>query len=967
MNMKTRASRPPRSGRPVALAATGLATIGLAAVPLAVVAVAVAWVAVPLRVAAQAPALDDPLPPDPEVVTGTLDNGLRYFIHENRRPENRALLRLVVNVGSIVEDEDQLGLAHFVEHMAFNGTRNFEKSALVDYLESIGMAFGPHVNAYTSFDETVYMLQVPMDDPEALANGFRILQDWAAGQLFDPEEVDKERGVVVEEWRGRRGAAARIQDQQMPVIFEGSLYAERLPIGKPEVLESAPPETLRRFFEDWYRPGLMAVVAVGDFDGAQIESMVQEYFGGLRDPESPRPRTFAEAPIDHPARVAVATDPEMPQSQVALLYKQPPTSVKTVADFRRTLVQDLYSGMLNARLDELRLQTDPPFVFAATGRGSFVRAMEAYQLMAFVTEDGIERGMDALLTEAERVARHGFAATELERQKIEIAREYERQVADKETRESGALAARYIRVFLEGGAYPAIETEAALAAALLPGVTLDETNALASEGITEQGRVVLVSGPEKEGLDTPSAETLAGLFDAVAAKDVAPYEDAAVDAPLLAEEPAGSAVASEETVEEVGITVWTLENGVRVALKPTDFKDDEIRFAATSPGGTSLAADEVFESADVAAGLVGDGGVGEFDQPALQKKLAGTVVSVSPSISALAEGFNGSASPKDLETALQLVYLYFTAPRKDEGALGSFKALWEGIFANASSNPDMVFIDTVSTTMTQDHPRADGLPDPEEIEKVDLDAAFEFYRERFADAGDFTFYFAGAFELDEMRPLVEKYLGGLPSTGREESWRDVGIDPPSGVIEKVVRMGVEPQSRTQIVFAGDAEYSLSEWSSVQALADVLQIRLRELLREDLGGTYGVSVSGSLTYRPDQEYQVGISFGSAPERAEELAAVVFEEIEQIKASGPDAETVAKVRETQRRSKETSLRQNAYWINQMRNFDRRGRDYAEIPSYDLIEGWSAADVQAVAQRYLRLDQYAKFVLLPEGLVP
>ena len=920
-----------------------------------------------LPAAGQAPALDDPLPPDPEVVTGVLDNGLRYFVHENGSPENRALLRLVVNVGSIVEDEDQLGLAHFVEHMAFNGTRNFDKSALVDYLESIGMAFGPHLNAYTSFDETVYLLQVPMDDPEALSNAFQILQDWAGGQLFDPEEVDKERGVVVEEWRGSRGAQARVQDQQLPVVFEGSLYAERLPIGTPEVLETAPPETLRRFYDDWYRPSLMAVVAVGDFDAAQIEGMIKEYFSGLQEPENPRPRTMAEVPIDHPARVAIATDPEMPQSQVGVLYKQLPQSMNTVADFRRELVKDLYSGMLNARLNELRLQPDPPFVFAGTGRGGFVRSVEAYQLVAFVTEDGIERGLDALLTEAERVARHGFAATELERQKVDVVRSYERQVAAKETRESAALAARYIRVFLEGRAYPGIETQAALVAALLPGVTLDETNALASEGITEQGRVVVVSGPEKEGLETPSEEALAGLFATVAGKDVAPYEDAAVDAPLLPEAPAGSAVASEEMVEEVGVAVWTLENGVRVVLKPTDFKDDEIRFAATSPGGTSLAADEIYESADVAAGIVGDGGVGEFDLAALQKKLAGTVVEVSPSITALSEGFRGSASPKDIETALQLVYLYFTAPRRDEGALGSYKALMEGFFANASSNPDMVFSDTVATTMTQDHPRAGGLPDPEEIDKIDLDEAFEFYQERFADAGDFTFYFAGAFDLDAMRPLVEQYLGALPNLGREESWRDVGIDPPTGMIEKVVRMGVEPQSRTEIIFAGDGEYSLREDAAIGALADVLDIRLRELLREDLGGTYGVRVSSRLTYRPDEEYSVSISFGSAPERAEELAAVVFEEIERIKTEDPDAETVAKVRETQRRFKETNLRENDYWIDQMRSFDRQGRDYAEIASYDLIEGWSDADVRAAAQRYLRLDQYAKFVLLPEGLVP
>ncbi len=935
---------------------------GFAAVLLAVVSAAYAADA-----AGQLPAPEDPLPPDPAVITGTLDNGLRYFVRENGRPENRALLRLVVNAGSILEDEDQLGLAHFVEHMAFNGTRNFEKQALVDYLESIGMRFGPHINAYTSFDETVYMLQVPLDDPEMLATAFQILQDWADALLFDPEEVDKERGVVIEEWRGRRGAAARMQDQQFPVMFEGSLYAERLPIGKPEVIESAPPETLRRFYEDWYRPSLMGIVAVGDFDGNEIEATIREYFGGLRDPADSRPRSAADVPTDHPARVAIATDPEASQSQVGLLYKQPPSGSRTVADFRRRLVQGLYSGMLNARLDELRLQADPPFLFSLSGQGSFVRNVDAYQLVAMVPEGGVERGLDALLTEAERVARHGFTATELERQKTETRRSYERRVAERENQESAQLAARYVQVFLQDRAYPSVDTELALANAFLPDVTLAETNALASAWITEEGRVVLVNAPDKEGLDTPTEEALAGVFAAVGAKDIEAYKDAATDAPLLPELPAGSAVASEETLEDVGITVWTLENGVRVILKPTDFKDDEIRFASTSPGGTSLASDEVFTSANVAAAIVGDGGAGQFDQTALQKKLAGQVVQVRPTISSLSEGITGSVSPTDVETAFQLIYLYFTAPRKDEAAFGSYKALMTGVFANAVASPAMVFQDTVAVTMGQNHPRSQGLPDMEDIEAIDLDSAFDFYRERFADASDFTFYLAGAFDADGMRPLVERYLGALPNLNREESWRDVGIDPPPGVIEKIVRKGVEPQSRTQIIFAGDGEYSPREVTAIGALADILEIRLRELLREDLGGTYGVGVSGTISYRPDQEYRVSVSFGSAPDRAEELSAVVFEEIERLKAEGPDAETVAKVRETQRRTKETNMQQNGYWISQMRSFDRRGRDLDLIPSYDLIEGWTAEEVQEAAVRYLRMDQYAKFVLLPEEMVP
>lgn len=919
-------------------------------------------------VSAQVPDPGQPIPPDPTVMTGKLANGFTYFVRENDQPENRAELRLVVNAGSILEDDDQLGLAHLVEHMAFNGTVNFEKQELVDYLELIGMQFGPDVNAYTSFDETVYMLQVPMDDPEILATAFQILEDWAHGVLFDPEEVDKERGVVIEEWRGRRGAGARMQDKQFPIMFEGSLYADRLPIGKPEIIESAPAERLQRFYEDWYRPDLMAVVAVGDFDGDEIRTIIEEHFGGIEGPADPRPRFEAEVPVDHPARVAIASDVEAPQSRVGVMYKQLPSPQGTLADFRRNLVRSVYSGMLNARLDELRLQADPPFVIAGSGGGGFVRGVDAYQLTAFVPEGGIVRGLDALLTEAERVVRHGFTESELERRKIAISRSNERSLAEKDNQESALLASRYVQVFLEGDPYPSVETRAALSEALLPGITLEEANSVAQGWLNEQGRVILVDSPEKEGLDVPTEGDLSGVFAAIGGKDIAPYEDASTDAPLLPVLPEGSAVASEEVVDEVGVTIWTLENGVRVVLKPTDYKNDEILFSATSPGGSSLLTDEVYRVTSWAGPVVGQSGVGDFDQTELRKKLTGKAVSVSPSIGSLSEGLSGRASPKDLETAFQLIYLYFDSPRLDENAFSAFRTMQTGIFGNMGATPEFALSDTVSRTMSQGHPRSRSLSQViEDLEMADLDAAFDVYRDRFADASDFTFYFVGAFEPEAMRPMVEQYLGALPDLGRVEDWRDLGIDPPPGVIEKVVHKGLEPKSRTQIIFTGDAEYSREGSMAISALADVLDIRLRELLREDLGGTYGVGVSARISERPDQEYRVSISFGSAPERAEELSSVAFAEIERIKAEGPDEETVAKVRETQRRTKETNLRENRYWLGQLSSYERLGIDLGEVPSYELIEGWTAEQVRQAAIRYLRTDRYAKFVLLPEQKVP
>ena len=909
-----------------------------------------------------------PIPSDPAVVRGTLANGLTYFVRANGEPANRAELRLVVNAGSILEEDNQQGLAHFVEHMAFNGTRNFAKQELVDYLESIGMRFGPNVNAYTGFDETVYMLQVPMDDPEILSTAFRILADWAGGVLFEPEEVDKERGVIIEEWRGRRGGIARIQDQQIPAMLHDSRYAERLPIGDPDVVRTAPVERLRSFYEDWYRPDLMAVVAVGDFDVAEIEATIREHFGALAGPADPRPRTEAAVPFDHAPLISVATDPEMPLSDVEVMYKQSPREYRTIGDFRAARVRSLYTGMLNRRLNELTLQADPPFLNAGVGLGGGVaRNLEAAQLRVGVAEDGFLRGLEAVLSEAERVSRHGFTAGELERQKVALRRGYESRLAEAENQESGALASRYINVFLEGAPYPSRETEMELVDALLPGISLDEVNAAGQEWLAERGRVLLVSGTEREGVEAPTEDDLTGVFATVAAKEIAPYEDAAVDAPLVAAVPEGSPVLTEESVAEIGVTLWELANGVRVVLKPTDFKDDEVLFAAISPGGTSLAGDDNFMDAEIATQAVGQGGVGAFDQVALGKKLTGKQVRVLPAISSLTEGINGQASPQDLETAFQLIYLYFTAPRRDETAFSAYKAQMAAIDFGAM--PQFALMDTVATTLSQGHPRAGGsiADQMRAIQEADLDVALEFYRDRFADASDFTFFFVGAFEPAAIRPLVERWLGSLPNLGRVESWVDLGIDPPAGVIEKVVHKGVEPQSQTEIHFRGDAEYSLEEATAIDALASVLRIRLRELLREDMGGTYGVGVSGSLSDRPDDEYAIVVQFGSDPERVDELSAVVFEEIERLRNEGPDPEIVAKVRETDRRTRETNLEENGYWLSRLRAFVQAERDFRDIPRYDWIEGWTAEQVQEAAIRYLRTDQYARFVLLPEPKVP
>ncbi|MFH1764951.1 MAG: pitrilysin family protein, partial [Gemmatimonadota bacterium] len=540
---------------------------------------------------------DDPLPTDPKVTVGTLENGLRYYIRGNGRPENRAELRLVVNVGSVMEDDDQQGLAHLLEHMAFNGTANFEKQELVDYLESIGMAFGPEVNAYTSFDETVYMLQVPTDDPEIMATAFQILEDWAHQVTLDSEEIDKERGVVIEEWRLGRGAAARMMDQQFPVIFNGSRYADRLVIGKVDILETFPPDALRRFYADWYRPDLMAVVAVGDFDPSTVEASIREHFSRVPSREDPRPRAIYELPGHPETLFAVASDAEATASQVALLYKQPLRAQGTLAAYRQRLVETLFTGMLNGRLFELTQQADPPFAGAGAGQGRFVRSAEIFQLSAMVPDGGIPRGMEALLTEAERVSRHGFTASELEREKADLLRGLERTFAEQENQPSARFAGAYVNHFLQNEPIPGIEFEFQAAQALLPTISVDEVTRVAQTWLVDHSRVVMVNAPEKEDFPLPAEAELSSIFQEAVAAEIEAYEDTATEEPLLAEIPTPSPVVVESSIPELGITEWTLANGVRVVLKPTDFKDDEVLVQAFSPGGYSLSTLEEHMSA----------------------------------------------------------------------------------------------------------------------------------------------------------------------------------------------------------------------------------------------------------------------------------------------------------------------------------------------------------------------------------
>ena len=911
--------------------------------------------------------LDAPVPLDPAVRQGVLSNGLTYYIRTNVKPEKRAELRLVVDAGSILETDEQRGLAHFVEHMAFNGTKRFEKQELVNYIERIGMRFGPDLNAYTSFDETVYMLDVPTDDAKIVDTAFQILGDWASAISFEQIEIEKERGVVIEEWRLGRNAGGRIFDKQAPLVFHGSKYAERLPIGKKEILEKAPAEQLRRFYRDWYRPDLMAVIAVGDFDPAQIETLIRREFAGLPKPVAAPPRDEFAIPDHAQTLTSVATDPEASWISVEVDFKRPRVEYDTVRDLRQSLVDSLYDSMLNARLGELGREANPPYQMAFAGAGPLGRSKSAYRIYARVNSGGVERALTTLLTEAKRVEKHGFAETELARAKTNVLRGIDRQYEDREKLESERFATQYIQHFLDDRPAPSIEWRRDLYHQYVPEITLAEVNARAGQWITEANRVILVSGPDKKEAAIPDEAKVLAVFDDANAVEVTPWVDRVRDEPLVAQEPKGGKVIEEKTFADVGVTSWKLSNGPLVLLKPTDFKNDEVLIRGFSPGGRSLSPEAIDVAARISGAMVNQMGAGNFDPTELRKALTGKVVSVTAFMSDLSEGIQGAASPKDLETAFQLLYLRFTGARRDEKAFSSAMSNLRGQLDQREAAPEYWFSKKMTETLTMDHPRRRQFT-AADLAPVTLDQVLNFYRDRYADASDFTFTIVGSFELGSIRPLVEKWIGGLPSTGRKETWRDFGVKEPEGVQKVKIEKGIAPRSTVRLVFHGDAKWSLDESHQLQSLADILRIRLREELREDRGGVYGVGVSAGLTRWPEEEYTFNVSFSADPARVDELVGAVLAEIRKLQAEGPAEDYVNRVHEMQRRQREVELKQNGFWAGQVEYLSMNRLGFEEIGRHDQrIAAVSRESMRDAARKYLDESRYVLGVLEPEKPAP
>ena len=916
-------------------------------------------------IAEKAPVQTDmTIPTDTRVTTGMLSNGMKYYIQKNQKPENRAELRLAINAGSILEDEDQLGLAHFVEHMAFNGTENFEKSELVDYLESVGTRFGPDLNAYTSFDETVYMLQVRTDSAELFDKGMLILKDWANGVTFDHEEIDKERGVVESEWRSRLSPDQRMQQVYFPILFYGSMYAKRLPIGSVDIIKNADYEVFKRFYRDWYRPDLMAVVVVGDVEVASVEAQIKTLFGSIPNVEGARERTKFDVPRHEETLVSVASDKEASFTQVQLMYKHDKVHTKNLKDYRQTVVNSLYNRMLRMRYDELRQSAEPPFIFANSGYGSSVGDMDTYSSFAMVAEGKASDGLETILTENKRVLLHGFTPGELERAKKQALEGAERSFKEMDKTESGNLSMRYVYNFLDNNPIPGPDQTLELYEKYLPTISLTEVNQLAKKWIRDQSRVVIITGPEKEESPLPSEAEVQGLLDKVAAMDVDPYVDDAVDAPFFDKELSPVAITSMESYEDVGVEYLELANGVEVYLKKTDFKNDEILMSAFSPGGASLYSDEQHMNATSAASIVSEAGIGLFSNVQLDKLLAGKSVGVSPYIGEYSEGFNGSSSPDDLEIMFQMVHKFFYEPRKDAEAFTSYSTRMKGLYKNLMSNPQYFFSDFVNRKKYDNNPRL-GWPREEDWNMMDYDAAMDIYEERFADASDFTFSFVGNFDDAKIKEYIQKYLGNLPNTGREEEWKDVGIRAVLGGLKDRIQFGQAPKTNVHMYYHGDFDYNPENNYVLSSAIAYLRIKLREELREDKGGVYGVGVRGGGTKKPVERYGITVSFNADPPMTDDLIKAAKDVINKAMTEGPDEADMVKVKETQRQSRIKNLKENRFWQRQINTEHEDDKSFDGILMKDFemkINGLTSAQIKAAVKQYFSDDNYIELIMDP-----
>lgn len=896
---------------------------------------------------------DQPLLLDPELRTGKLPNGFTYYIRRNKTPQKRVMMYLAVKAGSILETDQQRGVAHFVEHMSFNGTKHFPKKELSNYLEKSGVRFGADLNANTGPDETVYQLPLPSDNPELLANGLQIMRDWAQEANIEAEDVARERHVILEEKRYRQGLQQRYEEQSIPVYTNQSRYSSRLPIGTEPVLQKVTAEQIRSFYKDWYRPNLEAILVVGDIDVDQMEKDIKAKFSDLKNPVKEKERPAYRATLTGKNQYMQFIDPEWGGIAVEVVMKQQQSRMLSTSDYRNNLMKTLLSQMISARFRQM------PFVSFTSITGGLM------SMSVNVNSKPAETGpaLQSVWLELRRMEEQGFTAAELERVKKNHQEKMAEAWKEKDKTSSETLIRPYLTHFLTGDIAPGITRENELTTELLPEISLSEINDLMKAYVKDTDRDIIVKGSEENKAFLPDEATILGWIEAVYTAPLTPFVDDVQDLPLLSDTPKPGRITVDEPVEKAGLQKITLSNGLNVLLKKTDFQNDQVLFKGFAEGGASLSDDADYLSALNAANVVVASGAGNYNAQQLSKYLSGRQLQVSPFINDTYQGFGGSSTKAELSTALEVVHAYVTAPRKDQEAFNILMSRSKDQLLNRSNGPAQVFSDTVALVLGNNHIRRRPQT-MKSLESLQLDKAYEIYKKRFADASAFTFVFVGNMDLETMRPLLEKYLGSLPSTGAKEQIRDVGINIPPGRITKTVYNGAVQKSSVLLAYSGAFDYTFDHTIQMNALADALKISLTERLRDQEGGTYTPNVQMTLSRYPKSRFGLLISFDCAVQNVEKLIASAQDELDKMRKTGPSEEHLQKFKAARRIGLQTGSTNNEFWLDYLTGQVMNKESLTQFFDYGAaLNQLSVKSVQQAAANFIQDKNYVRLVLMPE----
>jgi zinc protease len=909
-----------------------------------------------------------PLSFDAKVVKGTLSNGLTYFIRENKKPEKKVELRLVLKVGSIMEDDDQQGLAHMAEHMAFNGTRNFKKNDIVSYLQNIGVEFGNDLNAYTGFDETVYILPIPTDQPGNLEKGFQILEDWAHQVTYYDEDINSERAIILEESRLGKSGDERMFKKVYPELFKGSKYATRLPIGVDSIIQQFPTDAIRRFYRDWYRPDLMAVVVVGDISKEDALRYITKHFEGLRTPSTVRERTYAAVPPYTASKAMVVTDKEATGYEFSINFPaRSITPSRTLGEYRKDLIRNIYVSILNNRFRELTQKADPPFVFANAGFNSYAKFHESFSISGATGTQEVSKGINAVMNEIERVKRFGFTEPELERAKKNILANYERLWNNKDKTESAVYADEYIRHFTDQESVPGIDTEFGYIKTMLPGIKLNEVNALTDSYRNQEHLFSYVTGPEKDDKQLlPAESTLLSMVTSSRANDasIKPYEEKAVAANLLSGAPRSGKVVSNKKNATLGTTELTLSNGVTVTLKPTDFKNDQILLSATRYGGLSNYELKDKYSAENAAMMVGAMGYGEFSPNDMRKAMAGKSVTLNPSITQYNSGFAGTSSKKDLEAMFQLLHLAVLEPRRDTALFRSVITRNKAQVAMLGANPQIAFIDTLYKVLYENNPLAPtAVPKAENFDKIDLDRSLAIYRERLGNVAGLHMVLVGSFDEKEMIALLEKYVAGLPASGKA-SFTDNKVRPFNGVNNFRFKKGKEDKSLILGVYHGEVPYSEATALQLAGLSEVMNITIIEEMREKIQGIYGGGTNIEVSKLPVGSYQFVLQLPCGPAKVDTLISTFTTQLQTLATSGVDTSYIFKVKKAWIEKHREDIKKNEFWLGALQDIHlgERSAEYV-VNAEKYYNAFSVNDVKKAASILMKSKGRMLAIQMPE----